>query len=244
MKPRGEFWELAACGAAAGGVSVWALAAAARAGWLRALLDLFPPSTWDAVTWALIPLLLLVPMAVQGAVVAAASYRPRLTGRAAAGGIGGSLLALIAAGILASTALRRLSPSLVGTFARPLPDPLILGSATLLAGGWLLVAGRLFGSFRLRRAALALAALGTITAWLVARGWVLAASDVLDRIEVVAFFIAVVVGGGLGCAWLVARSQGPDLTGPRAGRYNVRNLPRRPERGEKGGESIPSMVRK
>ena len=138
MKPRGEFWELAACGAAAGGVSVWALAAAARAGWLRALLDLFPPSTWDAVTWALIPLLLLVPMAVQGAVVAAASYRPRLTGRAAAGGIGGSLLALIAAGILASTALRRLSPSLVGTFARPLPDPLILGSATLLAGGWLL----------------------------------------------------------------------------------------------------------
>ena len=77
MRRSGEFWELAACGAAAGGISVWAVAAAARAGWLRALLDLFPRSTWDGVTWALIPLLLLVPMMLQGTVVAEFSARPR-----------------------------------------------------------------------------------------------------------------------------------------------------------------------
>ncbi len=59
MTRRLEFWELTACGAAAGGTGVWGLAAAARVGWLRAFLDLFPHSSWDALTWVLIPILLL-----------------------------------------------------------------------------------------------------------------------------------------------------------------------------------------
>ena len=245
MKRTGEFWELAACGAAAGGISVWAVAAAARAGWLRALLDLFPRSTWDGVTWALIPLLLLLPMALQGIVVAEVSPRPRPVGWTTAGSIGGSLLALTVGGILVSTVLRRVPPSRLGTLTRPLPEPLLLASAFLLAGGSLLTAGRLAGSLPLRRAALPIAALVMGAAWLAARGRVLSAIDVLDRIEVAAFFLAVMVGGALGCAWLAVRSPGRGLTGPPACRYNVRNPGRRPEHGEEGGgPSLPSTARK
>ena len=245
MRRSGEFWELAACGAAAGGISVWVLAAAARAGWLRALLDLFPRGTWDGMTWALIPLLLLVPMMLQGTVVAEFSARPRPIARTIAGSIGGSILALAVAGILVSTVLRRIPPSRLGTLTRPLPEPLLLAAAVLLGAGSLLTAGRLAGSLPLRRAALPAAALGLAAAWLAARSRVLAAMDVLDRIEVAGFFLGVMVGGALGSAWLATRTAGSGLTGPRACRYNVRNSGRRSEHGEEGGgPSLPSMARK
>ncbi|HVI84032.1 MAG TPA: hypothetical protein VNA86_01860 [bacterium] len=245
MRRSGEFWELAACGAAAGGISVWVLAAAARAGWLRALLDLFPRGTWDGMTWALIPLLLLVPMMLQGTVVAEFSARPRPIARTIAGSIGGSILALAVAGILVSTVLRRIPPSRLGTLTRPLPEPLLLAAAVLLGAGSLLTAGRLAGSLPLRRAALPAAALGVAAAWLVAPGRVLSAIDVLDRIEVAGFFLGVMVGGALGSAWLATRTAGSGLTGRRACRYNVRNSGRRSEHGEEGGgPSLPSMARK
>jgi hypothetical protein len=245
MRRTGEFWELAACGAAAGGISVWVLAAAARAGWLRAILDLFPRSTWDGVTWVMIPLLLLVPMGLQGMAVASVSFRHRPVAGTIAGSIVGSLLALAAGGILVSTVLRRIPPSRLGTLTRPLPEPLFLAGAALIGAGSLLTAGRLGGSLPLRRAALPVAALGLAAAWLAARGWVLAAIDVLDRIEVAGFFLGVMVGGALGAAWLAIRAPGPGLTRPRACRYNVRNPGPRPERGEEGGgPSLPSMARK
>src|SRR5207244_12270332 len=60
MTRRLEFWELTACGAAAGGTGVWGLAAAARVGWMRAFLGLFPHSTCDALTWGLSPAPLLL----------------------------------------------------------------------------------------------------------------------------------------------------------------------------------------
>ena len=224
---------------------MWVLAAAARAGWLRAVLDLFPRSAWDDVTWALIPLLLLVPMALQGTVVALLSPRPRPAARAIAGSIGGSILALAAGGILVSTVLRHIPPSRLGTLTRPLPEPILLASAVLLGAGALLTAGRLAGSVPLRRAALPAAALGLGAVWLVARGRVLAAIDVLDRIEVAGFFLGVMVGGALGSAWLAIRAPGRGLTRPPACRYNVRNPGRRPEHGEEGGgPSLPSMARK
>jgi hypothetical protein len=245
MRRAGEFWELAACGAAAGGISVWVLAAAARAGWLRALLDFFPRATWDGVTWALIPLLLLVPMVLQGTVVAEISAPSRPVARTIGGSLGGSILALAAGGILVSTVLRRIPPSRLGTLTRPLPEPLLLAAAVLVGAGSLLTAGRLAGSLPLRRVALPVAALGLAAAWLVAPGRVLSALDVLDRIEVAGFFLSVLVGGALGSAWLAIRAPGSGLTGPRACRYNVRNPTRRPEHGEKGGgPSLPSMARK
>ena len=67
---------------------------------------------------------------------------------------------------------------------------------------------------------------------------------VLDRAEVVAFFLAVVFGGAFGAAWSVQRATAANLTGADAGGYNVRTSagPMRP--GESGEESFPSMVRK
>jgi hypothetical protein len=184
-------------------------------------------------------------MALQGTVVAFLSPRPRPAARAIAGSIGGSILALAAGGILVSTVLRRIPPSRLGTLTRPLPEPVLLASAVLLGAGALLTAGRLAGSLPLRRAALPAAALGLAAVWLAARGRVLAAIDVLDRIEVAGFFLGVMVGGALGSAWLAIRAPGPGLTRPPACRYNVRNPGRRPEHGEEGGgPSLPSMARK
>ena len=202
MTRRLEFWELAACGAAAGGTGVWGLAAAARIGWLRAFLDLFPHSSWDALTWVLIPVLLLLAPAAQGAIVARlAAPRPAPVRRGVAGSVAGTLLVLLAA-------------------------------------------GRLLQSPRLRAAAFPIVVLVGGAAWLRARGWVLAAAYVLDRAEVVAFFLAVVFGGAFGAAWSVQRATAANLTGADAGGYNVRTSagPMRP--GESGEESFPSMVRK
>ncbi|TMI82534.1 MAG: hypothetical protein E6H03_05355 [Bacillati bacterium ANGP1] len=108
MTRRLEFWELTACGAAAGGTGVWGLAAAPRVGWLRAFLDLFPHSSWDALTWVLIPILLLLSPAAQGAIVARlAAPRPAPVWRGVAGSVAGTLLVLLAASALALALIRR-----------------------------------------------------------------------------------------------------------------------------------------
>jgi hypothetical protein len=245
MIRRLDFWELTACGAAVGGTGVWGLAAAARVGWLRAFLDLFPRSSWDALTWVLIPVLLVLSPAAQGAIVARlAAPRPAPVWRGVAGSMGGTLVALVVASALALALIRRLPPPVVGMLARTLPQMLILGCGGLLVGGWLLGLGRLLRSSQLRRAAFPIAVLIGGAAWLRARGWVLAAAYVLDRAEVVAFFLAVAFGGAFGAAWSVQRAAGADLTGPDAGGYNVRTVsgPMRP--GESGEGPFPSMVRK
>ncbi len=245
MTRRLEFWELAACGAAAGGTGVWGLAAAARVGWLRAFLDLFPHSSWDALTWVLIPILLLLSPAAQGAIVARlAAPRPAPVWRGVAGSVAGTLLVLLNASALALALIRRVPAPVLGVLERTLPQTLILGCGGLLVGGWLLAAGRMLRSPRLRGAAFPIAVLIGGAAWLRARGWVLGAAYVLDRAEVVVFFLAVVFGGAFGAAWSVQRAAAANLTGPDAGGYNVRTSsgPMRP--GETGEESFPSTVRK
>jgi len=203
MRPL-EFWELAACGAGVGGAGVWGLAEAARMGWFRAVLDLYPRSSWEQVTWALIPMLLLLPLIVQGAAVAvASSARPVPVGRGIAGSVAGSLVTLLVAGVGVLAGVRHLPASTVGMLARALPVPLALGGGALLIGGGLLGAGRVLGSVRLRRAAVPAALLATAAAWTLAHPSVVAASYVLDRAEAVVFFAAVVVGGAGGAAWSV-----------------------------------------
>ncbi len=97
MMGRVEFWELAACGAGVGGAGVWGLALAARMGWFRAVLDIFPRSSWGWVTWGLIPALLMLPLIAQGAAVAVVSpVRPVPVGRGIAGSAAGSLVTLAA----------------------------------------------------------------------------------------------------------------------------------------------------
>lgn len=201
MTRRGEFWELAARGAAVGGAAVWGLAAAAREGWLRALLDLYPKSSWEHVTWVLIPVLLILPFIAQGVGVAlASSSRPVPAGRGIAGSVAGSLLVLIVGAVL-FIGVRRLPGIAGGSVARALPVLLVLGYGALLIAWWLFAAGGSLRSRTLRLAAVPLALAVAAAIWILARGWVLLASYVLGRAEVAALFIAVTAGGGVGTAW-------------------------------------------
>ena len=201
---RAEFWERAACGGAVGGIAVWGLAAAARVGWLRALLDLYPRAGWDRVTWVLIPVLLMLPLIAQGTAAALLSpWRPIPAGRGIVGSLAGSALALGALGVVLLFAFRPLPILTGGAASRVLPVPLILGCGALLIAGWLAIRGRSLASRWPRRAAVPAALVAVLAAWIFARGWVLAASYVLDRAEVMAFFVAVAAGGGVGSAWTV-----------------------------------------
>ena len=201
MTRRAEFWERAAWGATVGGAAVWGLAAAAREGWLRALLDLYPRSSWERVTWVLIPVLLLLPLIAQGVAVAlASSSRPIPAGRGIVGSVAGSLLVLIVGTVL-FLGLRRLPGLAGGPVARALPVLLVLGYGTLLIAGWLLAVARSLRSPRLRLAAVPLALAVVAATWILARGWVLQVSYILGRAEVAALFIAVAAGGGVGAAW-------------------------------------------
>jgi hypothetical protein len=218
-----EFCELAACGAAVGGAAVWALAAAARVGWLRVILDLYPRSSWDRVTWVLIPVLLMLPFIAQGTVVAwASSLRPIPAGRGIAGSVAGGLGILVVASVAILIVVPRLSAVVVGTLVRVLPVPLILGCGALGIAWGLAAAGRAFDRRWVSRAAFPAALAMAIAAWLLARGWVLGASYVLDRGEVMAYFVAVAFGGGGASAWIV-RTGARELTGFPSGRYNVRS---------------------
>ena len=220
MNRRTEWWELAACGAAAGGTAVLVLAAAARVGWLRMLLEVFPRTTWETVTWGLIPLLLIAPLLVQGLVVARLALpHPAPTGRAIAGGAAGTGLVLIgAAAVILSTA-RHITAALAAAIAQGAPGALPVVLGVLLAGGWLLILGRGLESRWLRRAAVPLAVLGGIMAWLLARRWVLAGAAVLDRAELVAYLASVVIGGSVGSAWGASRRRQREGAWSAAGPY-------------------------
>ncbi len=198
---RTEFWECAAWGAAVGGAAVWGLAVAARAGWLRVLLDLYPRSSWDRITWVLIPVLLLLPLIAQGTAVAfLAPSRPIPAGRGIVGSILGTLSAL-AVGLAVFVLASRVPGLAGGAAARAVPIPLTLGCGALLTATSLRVAGRSRGVAWLRSAAVPAAAASAAAAWVFARGWVLAASYLLDRAEAVVFFVAVAAGGAVGAAW-------------------------------------------
>jgi len=218
MTRRGDFCALAACGAAVGGAAVWGLAAAARVGWLRALLDAYPKSSWDRITWVLIPVLLMLPLVAQGTAVAlASSVRPAPAGRGIAGSAAGSLAALVV-GAMLFVGARRLPGFAGGEVAGALPAMLILGYVVLLVIWWLTAVTRSIRRRWIRWAAVVPALAAAAAAWLLARGWVLSASSVLDRAETIVFFIAVAAGGGLGAAWALRPGE---LTGSERGRYNV-----------------------
>jgi len=196
-----EFWERAAWGAAVGGAAVWGLAAAARAGWLRVLLDLYPRSSWERITWVLIPVLLLLPLIAQGTVVAWLSpSRPIPAGRGIVGSIAGTLGGLAAG--LALFVLASRVPGLAGAAAaRAVPIPLTLGCGVLLIATLLSMLARWQGIAWLRVAAAPAAVAAAAAAWVFAREWVLAASSILDRAETAVFFLAVAAGGAVGTAW-------------------------------------------
>jgi hypothetical protein len=203
MTRHAEWWGLVACGVLVGGATVWGLAAAARVGWLRALLDVYPKSSWDRITWVLIPVLLMLPLIAQGTAVAlASSSRPMPAGRGIAGSAAGSLAALVVGAILAVGA-RRLPAFAGGAVAGALPAMLVLGYGVVVVAWWLSVVTRPVRRRWTRWAVVisALAAAGAM--WLLARGWILSASYVFDRAEIIAFFIAVAAGGGLAAAWAV-----------------------------------------
>jgi hypothetical protein len=177
------------------------MAAAARVGWLRALLDLYPKSSWDRVTWVLIPVLLMLPLIVQGTVVALLSWRrPVPAIRGIAGSVAGTLLVLVMI-IALFVAAHRLPAAVATRVMRALPVPLILGCGALFIAGGVDVAGRVLDRRWVRRAAVPAALAATGAAWVLARGWVLSASYVLGHPEIVAFFVAVALGGGVGSAW-------------------------------------------
>jgi len=196
-------WALAVAGAAIGGTAVFALAAAARFGLLRALLEVFPGPTWDAVTWGLIPALLLVPSAVQGAALARLGARPALIWRAIGASVLGTLAAMAVLGTVLLEGVRRLPPRTVAVLAKSAPDVLIVAFVVVIVGGWLLLLGRLLRQRWLGRIAVPLAALAVGIVWGRAHGSIVALSYVLDRPEANGFFAAVTVGGAIGGAWAV-----------------------------------------
>ena len=215
-------WELIGAGVAIGGTAVWALAAAARVGVLRAVLDLFPHASWDAVTWGLIPALLVMPIVVTGLAVAAMSGRPpadkrpatmksmpaRWAGATAAGAVG-SLVALGAIGTVLLAGVRLLPRASQVWLGRTAPEALIIAFATAIVAGWLVVVARVARVPHLRWAAVPVAAAAVVLAWTRAHHTVVAVSYVLDRPEANGYFAAVAVGGAVGSAWAARRGGGP-----------------------------------
>jgi len=206
---RSGFWELAVSGVAVGGTAVWAVAAAARVGVLRLLLEVFPRATWDTVTWGLIPLVLFVPCAAQGAVLAWLSGRRPAPARRAV--LGSALGTLVAMGVLGAALLdgvRRLPPRTLAVLAKTAPDVLIVLFTLLIAAGWLLMIARAAGRLVAGRVAVLLAAVALAVLWQRGHAQIVALSYILDRPEANGFFASVAVGGGLGTAWAVRRATG------------------------------------
>jgi hypothetical protein len=199
-------WELFGAGVAIGGTGVWALAAAARVGVLRAILELFPRASWDAVTWGLIPALLVAPIVIQGAGVAALAGRDRASWAVAAGGAAaGSLIGLAVLGAALLIGVRQLPRDGQVWLGRTAPEALIIGFSAAVLGGWLVIAMRLARVPWPRWTAVPVAAAAVAVAWIRAHHNVVAASYVLDRPEANGFFAAVAVGGALGSAWAAHR---------------------------------------
>jgi hypothetical protein len=201
MRRRPGFWDLAGAGLATGAVAVWAFAWAARVGVLRLVLELFPRATWDGVTWALIPALLLLPMLVPGLAAAAlARAGARDTVRAAAGGVAGSFVAAPVFWAALVLGLGRLSPPAAARLARALPSAAAPVLAVLVAAGWFVITSYLLRRRWLRAASLPLAGAAVLLVWLAARHEALAIAYVLDRPEMEALFVCVAIGGALGGA--------------------------------------------
>lgn len=205
MNDTPALWEMIGAGVAIGGTGVWALAAAARVGVLRAILDLFPRVSWDAVTWGLIPALLLAPIVIQGAGVAAVAGRGRALWAGAAGGALGSLIALAVLGAALLIGVRQLPRDGQIWLGRTAPEALIMGFSAAVLAGWLVIVARLARVPWPRWAAVPVAAAAVAVAWTRAHHSVIAASYVLDRPEANGFFAAVAVGGAVGSAWAVRR---------------------------------------
>lgn len=202
------FWELLVEGIALGGTGVWAVAAAARVGVLRVLLDLFPQSTWDAVTWGLIPLVLLVPSVVQGGVLAWLSgRRPRPVWQGIAGSVLGTLVTLAVFGAVLLDGVRHLPARTLAVLAKTAPDVLIIAFILLIVAGWLLVIARAGRRLDAGRVAALVAAVVIALAWQRNHGQIVALSYVLDRPEANGFFTSVAIGGALGTVWAVRRTR-------------------------------------
>ena len=206
MRDTPSMWELAGAGLAIGGTGVWALAAAARVGVLRMLLDLFPRATWDTVTWVLIPALLLAPVVVQGLAVAVLAGRRAGAWAAAGAAVAGAGTALAVIGGVLLLIVRPLPRGTQVWLERTVPGALIFGFTAAVLAGWLLVAGRAARVPRLRPAAVPVAAAAAAIAWTGAHHVVIALSYVFDRPEASGFFAAVALGGGVGAAWAARRS--------------------------------------
>lgn len=200
MNDRPTMWELLGAGVAIGGTGVWALAAAARVGILRAILDVFPRGSWDAVTWVLIPALFLAPIVVQGLAVAALSGRYPWAA-AVAGAVAGALIALAVIGAALLMGVRQLPKGSQAWLGRTAPEALIIGFTGAIVAGWLIVAARLARLARFRWVAVPIAAAVMAVAWMRAHHLVVALSYVFDRPEADGFFAAVTLGGAAGSAW-------------------------------------------
>jgi hypothetical protein len=209
VKDTPTVWELIGAGLAIGGTAVWALAAAARVGVLRVLLEMFPRASWDAVTWVLIPALLFAPIVIQGIAVAAFGRRaPAAWVWTAAGAAAGSVFALAAFGTALLVGVRQLPRDPQVWLGRTAPEALIIAFSAAVAAGWLIVAARLAGAAWLRRAAVPIAAAVVAVAWMRAHHTIVALSYVLDRPEANGYFAAVAVGGAVGSAWAARRGAG------------------------------------
>ncbi len=209
MSGQPGFWELVVAGIAVGGTAVWGVAAAARVGLLRMLLDVFPPSTWDTVTWGLIPLVLLVPPLLQGGVLAWLSgRRPRPVWRAVVGSVLGTLVAMAVFGATLLVGLHHLPPRTLAVVVKTAPDVLIILFILLIVAGWLLVIARAARRADLGRVAVLAVAVAVAVAWQRDHGQIVALSYVLDRPEANGFFASVAVGGALGTVWAVRRVRG------------------------------------
>lgn len=201
------FWELAGAASAVGGTAVWGIALAARVGLLRGLLEVFPRSTWDAVTWGLIPALMLVPPVLQGAAAGWMSpIRPAPVRRAIGGAVGGTLLAMgIFGGVL--IAGRVLIQPIVATVPI-LGDLFTVCFGIAVVAGWLVIAGQIPALGWLRRASLPLALAAVTVAWAEAHAATVSVVFVLDQREMNGLFASVAVGGAAGSAWTICRSRG------------------------------------
>lgn len=205
-----SFWELAGAGAAIGGTGVWTLALAARVGLLRILLEAFPRSWWEIVTWALIPALMLIPAVVQGVGVALASdVRPAPFRLAVGGAVGGTLLAALVLGW--GFAIARVPVQWIVGLIPILPEFVVVCFGIALVAGWLVIAWRVSALGWLHLIALPLALAVVIVVWATKHAAAVSIVDVLDQHEITGLFAAVAIGGGVGSAWNVCRPPGVRL---------------------------------
>jgi hypothetical protein len=220
MMHRSGFWELVGVGVAVGGTGVWGLAASAHTGLLRLLLEQFPRTWWETLTWGLIPALLLLPLVLQGVAVALLAARRRAVLWSLWGSVAGTAIAAAVFGSALILGVRHLpSPALV-VLARTAPVSLVVGFLALILAGWVIVLALLLRIRGLPQAALPLGAIGTALAWMLARGHVLALSYALDHPEAQGFFASVALGGAIGSAWGAWRAAGEDLTREASVEYN------------------------